>query len=90
MVMKTAQLPVTESLSPAGQPFANGDGAMSLKVATYNLECSRNVEKLTDNIVFMANSGVTVFCLQEVSKSPDKKYIIDRFLEGLGEKLAGV
>jgi endonuclease/exonuclease/phosphatase family metal-dependent hydrolase len=85
MAMKIAPLPVTESPSPAGRPFTNDDGAMPLKVATYNLECSRNAEKLTDSIVFMANSGVTVFCLQEVSKPQNKEYIIDRFLERLGE-----
>ncbi len=55
------------------------------KIATYNLEVSRRPEKLIKNICDMANNGVSIFCLQEVTLREKEQFIMNKLLKQLGK-----
>src|SRR5258708_32805317 len=56
----------------------------NIKITTYNTLLSRDTNSLVSNIIQMANDGTMIFCLQEVTKLPKKKFIIDILLKDLG------
>lgn len=57
----------------------------TLKIATYNIQLSLNVEKITKNIFDMSQRGVSIFCLQEVMRQPEGPFIKDELLRVLGK-----
>ena len=56
----------------------------SFKIATYNIQHGTNSEQITENIVQLAQDGVSLFCLQEVRHHPNKTFIVDALLNKLG------
>ncbi len=59
--------------------------SQTLNVATYNLEVSRQPERLIKNIYEMAKEGVDIFCLQEVAPGEGEQFIITKVLKRLGK-----
>lgn len=55
-----------------------------LKIATYNLQFSRNTKDLVKNIAKLTQNGVIVFCLQEFVRRKGQEQIGDKILETLG------
>lgn len=55
-----------------------------LILATYNIQFSLYPEEIKTNIAKMAQEGISIFCLQEVTHSPGKTFIIDILLKELG------
>lgn len=57
----------------------------SFKIATYNIQHGTNSDKIVANITTLAQSGINIFCLQEVRHHPNKTFIVDYLLNTLGE-----
>lgn len=58
----------------------------SLKISTYNIQHGTNSQKIINNIELLAQSGVDIFCLQEIRHHPNKPFIVDTLLNVLGKK----
>lgn len=59
-------------------------------LATYNIQFSKHPKEITENIVEMVQTGVSIFCLQEVLKIPNKLFIVDALLKKLGRNWKAV
>jgi endonuclease/exonuclease/phosphatase family metal-dependent hydrolase len=55
-----------------------------IKIASYNIQLSKNVRQITENIVHMAKDGVAVFCLQEILEYKNQQFIGDHLRKALG------
>lgn len=56
----------------------------TFKLVTYNIEFSKREELIIQNLIKMKNSGVNIFCLQEVCYYTNKEFFIDKVLKTLG------
>jgi len=57
---------------------------MTIKVATYNIEFGKRLEQISDNIKALADSGVSLFCLQEVCQIENTPPLVKTILDKLG------
>ncbi len=56
-----------------------------LKVATYNVLHSYNIQKIASNLQKLASEGVNIFALQEVVKEEGSAFIGDELIKALGK-----
>jgi endonuclease/exonuclease/phosphatase family metal-dependent hydrolase len=66
--------------------MADTHNASVLKIATYNLQFSHNIDDLVKNIKKMAHNGVVVFCFQEFVRKVGGNSVPKRMQEALGEE----
>lgn len=58
--------------------------AQKLTIATYNVQFSLNPTQIRKDVLTMAQKGVSIFCLQEVVRYENQKFLLDILLEDLG------
>ncbi len=56
----------------------------TFKISTYNIEFSQRHDKILRNIKLIVKDGVSIFCLQEVSKRSNRPFIIEEIMRKLG------
>jgi len=57
---------------------------LNFKIVTYNIQFSLNQQSISDNILELAQSGVDIFCLQEVARQKNQPFILKQILAKLG------
>ena len=55
-----------------------------LKISTYNMQFSQDRKTLLQNINYLANKNVDIFCLQEVTRYPKQPFVINEIIRLLG------
>lgn len=58
---------------------------MNLKIVTYNVQFGVKANRIVGNIRKLAESGVSIFCLQEVKEFANQPSLLNAILDQLGE-----